>query len=215
MLHEADPTGERLDSDELIQLEEQCLKMGPLIDQELEVVDKTHASLSSVNSQLVEALNIYCALMKENAAYSTAMPPQSPYMQPPQQIAVQQPNQYQPNPAINPQYSYAQPIQSPYSPYSSPYASMPNPSSMTPTSAPFNHVYSSPTVNQTSTTYTVPSQVHYGDVNSQQMLQQPTPDPNTSIQQTSTNGQPIPQQIVNNQMNYSQQPATSMVLPNQ
>lgn len=40
LLHEADPTGERPDSEELLQLEEQCLKMGPLIDQELGNLNK-------------------------------------------------------------------------------------------------------------------------------------------------------------------------------
>lgn len=211
LLHEADPTGERPDSDELIQLEEQCLKMGPLIDQELEVVDKTHASLSSVNSQLVDALNIYCALMKEDTTYSTI--PQSPYLQ--HQPTAQQllPNY----PSQNSNISYGQapaPIQSPQMQtapilsYSSPYAtSMPMPS-MTPTSVPYNHIYSSPNLNQTSTTYTA-NQIHYGDLNShQQMVQQPI---NQTIVDPNTNASNVQQSPIN-QINYQQQPS-SMSLP--
>lgn len=214
LLHEADPTGERPDSDELIQLEEQCLKMGPLIDQELEVVDKTHASLSAVNSQLVEALNIYCALMKEDSTYST-LPQQSPY-------AMQQPpTSFQGPTGLNPPHlAYAQPppqLQSPAQiqppsvlPYSSPYhASIPG--SMTPTSVPYNHIYSSPNANPTTSTYTMNQVHHYGDVNSQQMqmLQHHPQDPNAS------SGQPMVNAMVN-QMGYQdgypqqQQQATSM-----
>lgn len=42
LLHEADPTGERPDSPELISLEDQCSAMTPLIDQQLEQVDRYH-----------------------------------------------------------------------------------------------------------------------------------------------------------------------------
>lgn len=214
LLHEADPTGERPDSDELIQLEEQCLKMGPLIDQELEVVDKTHASLSAVNSQLVEALNIYCALMKEDSTYST-IPQQSPY-------AMQQPPTSFSGPAMNPPHiGYAQPpppqLQSPAQPptglpYSSPYhASVPG--SMTPANVPYNHIYSSTSnANPTTSTYTINQVHHYGDPNSQQMMQQQQQhhhpqavDPNTS--------QPMVNQMTYQDGYQQQQPATSMALP--
>ena len=213
LLHEADPTGERPDSDELIQLEEQCLKMGPLIDQELEVVDKTHASLSAVNSQLVEALNIYCALMKEDSTYST-IAQQSPY-------GMQQPPTSFQAPAMNPPNltGYGQPpqLQSPAQiqpptglPYSSPYhASVPG--SMTPVNAPYNHIYSSPNANPTTSTYTLNQVHHYGDVNSpQQMLQQPHhPQP---VDSNASTGQPMVNQMAY-QDGYQQQQATSMALP--
>jgi len=42
--------------------------MAPLIDQELEHVDKKHASLTAVNQQLNTALNLYHSLMKESFA---------------------------------------------------------------------------------------------------------------------------------------------------
>lgn len=215
LLHEADPTGERPDSDELLQLEEQCLKMGPLIDQELEIVDKTHASLSAVNSQLVEALNIYCNLMKETSAYSTM---QSPYAQPlhqPQQISS---SNY--NPALNqlPHLAYGQPqMQSPYVPAS--YSMVPGSvmSSMHPTGsmAPSNSsytAYSSPAAQQhqdsTSTTYTIPNQIHFGDINSQGMQQQPIP-PHLNQPVVDSSGQQMPQQMMNSQ----QYPPNSMALP--
>ena len=42
MIQNADPTGERVpDSPEMLNLEEQCKAMGPLIDTELEQIDKS------------------------------------------------------------------------------------------------------------------------------------------------------------------------------
>lgn len=41
--------------------------MGPLIDQELEQVDRKHAQLTQLSSDLVEALNLYHTLMREPA----------------------------------------------------------------------------------------------------------------------------------------------------
>lgn len=87
LILEADPTGRKPDSDELIQLEgnyriaigdiipssresnfcllisEQCIQMNHLIDRELEKIDKNHAALTTVNQQLTEALNLYHSLM--------------------------------------------------------------------------------------------------------------------------------------------------------
>lgn len=59
---------------------EQVNNMGPLIDAELERVDRKHAQLTQLSSDLVEALNLYHTLMRE-PQYSTlpkayAMPPQ-------------------------------------------------------------------------------------------------------------------------------------------
>lgn len=41
--------------------------MGPLIDTELERVDRKHAQLTQLSSDLVEALNLYHSLMREPA----------------------------------------------------------------------------------------------------------------------------------------------------
>ncbi|KAI1289765.1 Signal transducing adapter molecule 1 [Halotydeus destructor] len=66
LLHEADPSGDKVDSEELLVLEEQCTQMNQLIDAKLEKVDKKHAALSMVNQQLMDALAMYHSLMKES-----------------------------------------------------------------------------------------------------------------------------------------------------
>ncbi|CAL8143825.1 unnamed protein product [Orchesella dallaii] len=65
MLHEADPTGEVVDPPELASVEEQVQQMGPLIDQELEKIDRRHAQLTRLGGELVEALNMYHNLMRD------------------------------------------------------------------------------------------------------------------------------------------------------
>lgn len=85
-LHEADPTGERNDPEELKILEgiffstlliafyqpmflfrliDQCGAMGPLIDAELEKLDRRHAHLTKLGSHLIESLDMYRSLMRE------------------------------------------------------------------------------------------------------------------------------------------------------
>ena len=63
--------------------------MSQLIDAKLERVDKKHAALSTVNQQLMDALNTYHSLMKESL--------QMPYQSGPSQIPSQfpAPPQYQ------------------------------------------------------------------------------------------------------------------------
>ena len=73
LLHEADPTDEKPDSDELVTLEEQCCLMAPLIDEELKKVDRRLASLDSLSSKLVEAMSMYYSLM-QNAPASDMAP---------------------------------------------------------------------------------------------------------------------------------------------
>lgn len=66
-IQNADPTGEtRPDTVEMLQLEEQCKAMGPLIDAELEKIDKKHADLCGINAKVLEALQMYHNLMKES-----------------------------------------------------------------------------------------------------------------------------------------------------
>ncbi|KAL3889024.1 hypothetical protein ACJMK2_001382 [Sinanodonta woodiana] len=66
MIQNADPTGEiHPDSTEMLQLEEQCKAMGPLIDAELEKIDRKHASLCELNQKVMDALQMYHNLMKE------------------------------------------------------------------------------------------------------------------------------------------------------
>lgn len=44
---------------------EQVNNMGPLIDAELERVDRKHAQLTQLSADLVEGLNLYHTLMRE------------------------------------------------------------------------------------------------------------------------------------------------------
>jgi hypothetical protein len=65
---------------EMLHVPEHVNAMGPLIDQELEKVDRKHAQLTQLSSDLVEALNLYHTLMREPAApQSYAMPKQMNY----------------------------------------------------------------------------------------------------------------------------------------
>ncbi|GIY05255.1 signal transducing adapter molecule 1 [Caerostris extrusa] len=77
-LHDADPTGQIPDTDELLALEDHCLAMGPLIEQELEQVDRRHAELTQCNKLLVDALKSYETLMKSYPSI-----PYAPYQVPP------------------------------------------------------------------------------------------------------------------------------------
>jgi hypothetical protein len=125
MLQNADPTGEiEADSNEMLMLEDTCYAMGPLIDHELEKVDRKHVQLEDLNKNLREAMDLYHRLMEEGRirsaqAKTTAvqlanqmyqqqpqMPPQQYYQghpglqsQPPQQQ--QQSMMYQPQQAYN------------------------------------------------------------------------------------------------------------------
>lgn len=44
---------------------EEVNAMGPLIDTELEKIDRKHAQLTQLSSNLVDALNLYHSLMRE------------------------------------------------------------------------------------------------------------------------------------------------------
>ena len=88
LLHDADPTTGDNDPPELARLEDQVNSMGPLIDTELEQVDRRHAQLTRLSHQLVDALTLYHTLMRD-------MPPVSAY------------NMYQ-HPSHPPQYPHPQ-----------------------------------------------------------------------------------------------------------
>ena len=66
LLHEADPTSPESDAPELPGFEEHVNQMGPMIDAELESVDRRHAQLTRLSTELVDALNLYHQLMHEN-----------------------------------------------------------------------------------------------------------------------------------------------------
>ncbi|XP_075211723.1 signal transducing adaptor molecule isoform X2 [Lycorma delicatula] len=83
LLHEADPNEDCNDSEQMVALEEEVNAMGPLIDTELERVDRKHAQLTQLSSSLVEALNLYYTLMRE--PLQVAKPPPQ-FHPPPSQI---------------------------------------------------------------------------------------------------------------------------------
>lgn len=59
--------------------------MGPLIDAALEKVDRRHAQLTQLSSDLVDALNLYHTLMREPAPptpSSYTLPKMQPHMNP-------------------------------------------------------------------------------------------------------------------------------------
>ncbi|XP_035772951.1 signal transducing adapter molecule 1-like [Anopheles albimanus] len=65
LIHEADPEDPSQDTEEMLQLEALVNQMGPLIDAELERVDRKHAQLTQLSSDLVDAINLYHNLMRE------------------------------------------------------------------------------------------------------------------------------------------------------
>jgi hypothetical protein len=74
MLQNADPTGEiQPDSQELLDLEEECYMMGPLIDKKLQDIDQQHATLEDLNLKILDAFQLYNNLMKESISKQTAL----------------------------------------------------------------------------------------------------------------------------------------------
>ena len=61
MLHDADPTSGEMDPPDLARLEEQVNTMGPMIDTELEKVDRRHAQLT--RSEILSIKNSYFGIL--------------------------------------------------------------------------------------------------------------------------------------------------------
>ncbi|XP_078664909.1 signal transducing adapter molecule 1-like isoform X2 [Branchiostoma floridae x Branchiostoma belcheri] len=79
MLQNANPTGDdTTDPPHLHAFEDACQQMGPLIDQELEKIDRKHIELTSLNQRLMEALSMYHKLMKEMPQFAHNPPPGPP-----------------------------------------------------------------------------------------------------------------------------------------
>uniref|UniRef100_A0A1A9UDC7 Signal transducing adapter molecule 1 n=1 Tax=Glossina austeni TaxID=7395 RepID=A0A1A9UDC7_GLOAU len=68
LLHEANPEDPSQDTEEMHRFEQEVHQMGPLIDAELERVDRKHAQLSQLSSDLVAAINMYHSLMRDDRA---------------------------------------------------------------------------------------------------------------------------------------------------
>ncbi|KAK2725838.1 hypothetical protein QYM36_000345 [Artemia franciscana] len=90
LLHDADPQGEVPDPPQLSNLEVQVNSMAPLIDAELDRIDRKHFALTKLNSELVESLNMYHNLMRESPFNSMY----SPYQKPIGSVAPPQPSYY-------------------------------------------------------------------------------------------------------------------------
>jgi hypothetical protein len=56
----------------MLDLEDQCYMMGPLIDQQLQKIDYKHAVLEDLNLKVLEAFQMYNNLMKESISKTTA-----------------------------------------------------------------------------------------------------------------------------------------------
>ncbi|XP_061390839.1 signal transducing adapter molecule 1 [Musca vetustissima] len=66
LINEANPEDPSQDTEEMLRLEQEVHQMGPLIDAELERVDRKHAQLSQLSSDLVDAINLYHSLMRDD-----------------------------------------------------------------------------------------------------------------------------------------------------
>ncbi|KAM7353373.1 signal transducing adaptor molecule [Cochliomyia hominivorax] len=104
LLNEANPEDPSQDTEEMLRLEQEVHQMGPLIDAELERVDRKHAQLSQLSSDLVDAINLYHSLMRDdrNALGSPYnMPGAMPGMPLPGTVYGNHPNMmYSTNPAF-------------------------------------------------------------------------------------------------------------------
>jgi signal transducing adaptor molecule len=83
MIHEVDPTDDEAAGMDP-SLEKQVNAMGPLIDVELEKIDRRHASLTQLATELTDALNMYHSLMRDNLSKPVQQPDWGSYMPPPQ-----------------------------------------------------------------------------------------------------------------------------------
>jgi signal transducing adaptor molecule len=81
LLHEADPEDPSQDTDEMMRLENFVNQMGPLIDSELERVDRRHAQLTQLSSDLIDTINLYHSLMRDTEKINMGMMNQFPNMQ--------------------------------------------------------------------------------------------------------------------------------------
>ncbi|XP_071113370.1 signal transducing adapter molecule 2-like [Haliotis cracherodii] len=220
LIQNADPTGEtQPDSQELLNLEEQCKVMGPLIDTELEKIDKKHAQLVDLNKKVMDALQMYHSLMRENPAFNYTMKAPQGFtpgmMPPPPAPAAAQMTQ----PMYNGQPQYAPQGQMPAGPGQVPPAQgqmpqgqgqmppgsvMPPPQSFSPPLSSQQQQYSSLPNQMPQTTYTsLPT------ANNMPMASGPTNLPQQPVQ----NGGAVPTQLAGQTGSYQSMPPQTVYQP--
>lgn len=82
LLHEADPEDPSQDSNDMLRLEIQVNQMTPLVDNELERVDRKHAQLSQLSADLADAVSLYHQLMRDSGNFGAYGPPPPPQIPP-------------------------------------------------------------------------------------------------------------------------------------